>query len=642
MKRKLLTILAFSGITALYAQVQQTPMIEHFTQASCGPCANQNPQLKTTLTNFGDANYVRVSHQTSWPGVDPMNSAFPSGPQARVIYYSFNGVPATSMNGGATGPPNTIVTSSSINNAASNTTPYDITATQSWASASEVTVNIDVTNVTGEAISSADRIFVTMVENEVTYASAPGSNGETSFEYVMRQMYNASTGAANATSGSALGSIPAMSTTNFNFTITNLPSHLRDKNQVSFAVYIQNNATKQMYQAGKTDLVDIPGLISVSAASTSVIGAGYCNYDISTNIEFTNNDTDATVTEVIAEYAINDGTPIQQTFTGSLSTGQSTDITFPASTLNGGTNVVSVQIVSVNGSQNWAIPGAISIADKTYNKLNTTGIDAPIFEGMENAIFTPGSVFSRDLSTAFFDVNASIPENQFGILDGPSAGVGAIGGFANSNRSIYVSFYNIQSGTMNLVMQKANLGTGSQLSFSHSYRQYQTENDRLEVFVSTDCGNTWTSVFNKAGTNLATLPSSITPFLQPSAEDWATNPIDLSAYDSMDDVVIRFQATSAYGNNLFLDDIALNTTTTLSINDVSAINGVKVYPNPTSDFIQISGLTTSKNYAIYNILGAKITRGNISENEMIDVKGFTSGVYFLKFDNGNTIKFLKE
>jgi hypothetical protein len=640
MKKKLLTILAFSGITALYAQVQQTPMIEHFTQASCTPCASQNPQLKTTLTNFGDANYVRVSHQTSWPGVDPMNSAFPSGPQARVGYYNFNGVPATSMNGGATGAPNTIVTSSSINNAASNMTPYDITATQSWASASEVTVNIDVINVTGIAISSADRIFVTMVENEVTYASAPGSNGETSFEFVMRQMYNASTGAANATTGSALGAIPAMSTTNFNFTITNLPSHLRDKNQVAFAVYIQNNSTKQMYQASKTELVNIPGIISVSAASTSVIGPEYCDYDITPSIEFTNNDSEVTVTEVIAEYAIDDGTPVQQTFTGSLSTGQSTDITFPASTLNGGTSVVSGQIVSVNGSQNWASPSAISIADETYNKLNTTGVDAPISEGMENAIFAPGSVFSRDLTTAFFDVVASIPENRFGILDGPSANVGAVGGFSNSNRSIYVSFYNIQSGTMNLVMHKANLGTGSQLSFSHAYRQYQAENDRLEVFVSTDCGNTWTSVFNKAGTALATLPPAAALYVPASAEDWATNPIDLSAYDSMDDVIIRFQATSAYGNNLFLDDIALNTT--LSINDISAINAVKVYPNPTSDFIQISGLTTSKNYVIYNILGAKITQGNISENEMIDVKGFTSGMYFLKFDKGNTIKFLKE
>ncbi len=431
MKRKLLTILAFAAVTSMYAQVPQIPLIEHFTQASCGPCASQNPILKTTLTNFGEANYVRVSHQTSWPGVDPMNSAFPAGPQARVSYYDFNGVPSTSMNGGATDFPNTIVTSSSLASASNNMTPYDITATQSWANASEVTVNIDVENVTGTAISSADRIYVTMVEKEVTYDSAPGSNGETSFEYVMRQMYNASSSAANATSGAPLASIPAFSTTNFNFTITNLPSHLRDKEQVSFAIYIQNNATKQIFQAGKTALVAIPGIISVSAASTSVIGDGYCDYAITPGIEFSNNDAAATITEVVAEYSIDGGTSIQQTFTGSLTNGQSTTITFPATSLNPGISVVSSEIISVNGSQDWASPAAVSIDDNVYNKLNAAGVDAPITEGMENATLTPNSIFSRDLTTAIFDAPASIGENLFGILDGPIYDYGAIGRFAN-------------------------------------------------------------------------------------------------------------------------------------------------------------------------------------------------------------------
>lgn len=645
MKKLLLTIMAFAGITALYAQVQKTPMIEHFTQASCAPCAGQNPILKNTLDTFGEENYVRISHQTSWPGVDPMNANFPEGPEVRRNYYGITGVPGTSLNGGATDFPNTIVTSSTLNSAAAQTTAYSISATQTWTNPNSLTVNIDVENVTGSPVSSADKIYVVMVENEITYPSAPGSNGETSFEYVMRQMYNASTGAANATAGAALGSIPAMSTTNFNFTISDIPSYIRDKRQVSFAIYIQNNASKVMYQAAKTDnseITDIPGAFLVNVSSATIADSGFCDYGLTPGIEFTNNDTSINVTEVVAQYSLNGETPVQQTFIGNLSTGQSTTIAFPAITLDGGTNSVSSEIVSVNGTDYWVSQALMELPNNVYQKLNATSVPAPMVENLESAPLIAGTGYSRNLTTALFDVDTSITEPLFSILDGPLYNYGAIGGFGNSNRSIRFRFYNIQTGELNLVFNKLQLGSGSTLTFSHAYRQYINENDRLEVLVSTDCGATWTGVFNEAGSTLATLAASTTEYVPTggSATGWASNSIDLSAYDGMDDVIIRFKGTSDYGNNLFLDDINLDST--LSLDDFSTLNSIKLHPNPTSDFIQVSGLTTSENYSIFNVLGAKVSQGSISDNQSIDVRDFSDGMYFLRFDNGNTIKFLKK
>ena len=80
MKKILLFILiaglaAFSG--TLFAQAKHFAMFEHFTQASCGPCAAQNPAMQATL----NANVGRVHHiayHTSWPGVDPMNAYNPT------------------------------------------------------------------------------------------------------------------------------------------------------------------------------------------------------------------------------------------------------------------------------------------------------------------------------------------------------------------------------------------------------------------------------------------------------------------------------------------------------------------------------------------------------------------------------------
>ncbi len=431
-----------------------------------------------------------------------------------------------------------------------------------------------------------------------------------------------------------------MSTTNFNFTITNLPSYIRDKTQVSFAIYIQNNATKVIYQAEKTYPTDIPGIILVDASSSSIADSGYCDYSVTPGVEFTNEDPNVTVTEVVAEYTINDGTGVQQTFTGNLTNGQSTTITFPTATLNSGTNILYSEIISVNGTQDWASQAAIDIANNTYQKLDATSMSAPFLEDMENAVLPSGSGYSRDIATALFDSDASVPQNQFSILDGPYYQLGAVGGFGNSNRSIIFQFYAIQTGEMNLIFQKAELGANSTLSFDHTYRQYQSENDRLEILVSTDCGTTWTGVFDKAGSTLATLAASTNQYVPSGSTGWLNNSVDLSAYDGMDDVIVRFKATSAYGNNMFVDNISMNTT--LSIDDVSLLNSIKLHPNPSSDFIQVSGLTTSENYSIYNILGAKISQGAVSDNQMINIENFTNGMYFMKFDNGNTIKFTKK
>lgn len=80
----------------------------------------------------------------------------------------------------------------------------------------------------------------------------------------------------------------------------------------------------------------------------------------------------------------------------------------------------------------------------------------------------------------------------------------------------------------------------------------------------------------------------------------------------------------------------------LSVNDVNNTEAVSIYPNPTTNFIYIKGINTTKIYSIYNALGEKIAKGNITNNEKINVKNLTNGVYFLKFEEGNTVKFIKE
>tara|TARA_B100000767_G_C19704459_1_gene509887 strand:- start:497 stop:1246 length:750 start_codon:yes stop_codon:yes gene_type:complete len=82
---------------------------------------------------------------------------------------------------------------------------------------------------------------------------------------------------------------------------------------------------------------------------------------------------------------------------------------------------------------------------------------------------------------------------------------------------------------------------------------------------------------------------------------------------------------------------------TLSYQEFNDINTtIRLFPNPSNLFLKISGLEKKEKYVIYSIIGTEVKKGNISGDEKIDISNFTNGLYFLKFDNGNTLKFIKE
>lgn len=81
----------------------------------------------------------------------------------------------------------------------------------------------------------------------------------------------------------------------------------------------------------------------------------------------------------------------------------------------------------------------------------------------------------------------------------------------------------------------------------------------------------------------------------------------------------------------------------LSIDNEAIINNKTfLYPNPANDIIKLSGLFKTENYSIFNILGTKVNKGIISVNDEIDIQNLPKGIYFLKLDNGNIFKFMKD
>ncbi|MFT5147080.1 MAG: hypothetical protein ACI9H1_001808, partial [Polaribacter sp.] len=68
---------------------------------------------------------------------------------------------------------------------------------------------------------------------------------------------------------------------------------------------------------------------------------------------------------------------------------------------------------------------------------------------------------------------------------------------------------------------------------------------------------------------------------------------------------------------------------------------LKLFPNPSVNFIKISGLSEKANYIIYNLLGKEIAKGKVLNEENIFIQGLSNGTYFIKIKNAKALKFMK-
>ncbi len=83
--------------------------------------------------------------------------------------------------------------------------------------------------------------------------------------------------------------------------------------------------------------------------------------------------------------------------------------------------------------------------------------------------------------------------------------------------------------------------------------------------------------------------------------------------------------------------------TTLSVADIpTEFSGIGISPNPAMDFLQVSGLKAREKYTIYNVLGAEIRSGEVFNNEEIDIRSLSKGLYFLKLESGGAYQLIKE
>jgi len=135
--------------------------------------------------------------------------------------------------------------------------------------------------------------------------------------------------------------------------------------------------------------------------------------------------------------------------------------------------------------------------------------------------------------------------------------------------------------------------TAATLTFDVAYAPYNAANfDGLQVLVSTNCGGSFTSVYSKSSTTLATAAATTSVFT-PTAAQWRTETVDLTPYVGQPNVIVAFKNLSGYGNRLFVDNVNITGT-------ITATSSFTVNPNPVCVGQTVTYTSTSTGASSYS------------------------------------------
>ncbi|MEP0985580.1 choice-of-anchor J domain-containing protein [Ekhidna sp.] len=171
----------------------------------------------------------------------------------------------------------------------------------------------------------------------------------------------------------------------------------------------------------------------------------------------------------------------------------------------------------------------------------------------------------------------------------------------------------------------------AKLYFRASHATRDGFSDRLQVLLSTDCGENYSTTLLDAFSDSLAVTNSATRWTPSSDNDWKTYELNLSHSFFFDDNIrIAFVFTPGGGNDLFIDDINIREGDLPNYEDVS-----RVYPNPAINTFNVGFNLLQKEsitIRLLDISGRIVFEENIGNalNQVIEYKAPSqSGLYFI-------------
>lgn len=322
-------------------------------------------------------------------------------------------------------------------------------------------------------------------------------------------------------------------------------------------------------------------------------------------------------------------------WTGTLFPYQHAWVTLPTVSVAAGDYTCSVSVSSLNG-------GIVDtfVSNNTASApffVVTSGTLLPLNEGFEGTAFAPSGWVRRTSGDIYCAWDRDNTVRKAGVASMTS--FNSILMFDNTGRVDEMESPVLNFGTVSL----------PQLSFdvAFNYHRYTpplllldtTFADTLSVLVSTDCGENYTTVYKKGGSDLATFPAPIlnatsvsAAFINPTSSNWRNDVIDLSAFAGADEVIVKLSYKSALGGSINIDNVSLSDAA-VSIKE-NTIDRIKIFPNPTTNTLQIVYENSSiTNLLLVDNLGRALINRTYSDpifSVTEDISSLPAGIYFVR------------
>ena len=304
--------------------------------------------------------------------------------------------------------------------------------------------------------------------------------------------------------------------------------------------------------AAVTAVID-PGGSEIALNNCIRYASPVCEGNISPKIRVTNRGLNQ-LTTVSVGMQLNEGFATTKNFSINLTTNESAVLSLDAVSLITGSNTLKLFTSLPNNAADQ------DHSNDTITKLITIGlpVTTPIREGFETMSISP-------LGWSLFN-----PDNNFTWEIFSASG-------KESNASITINNFNHNSPGQQDEIRTPPIITTSidslAISFDLAYKNYPGSSDELSVLVSKDCGASFTTVYNKSGSTLATAGATSTGYIMPLASDWKQEVVIVGGdLLSSGKIIVAFRNTNGYGNNIYIDNITIqrkysNDLQLLSVND---------------------------------------------------------------------------
>ena len=310
-------------------------------------------------------------------------------------------------------------------------------------------------------------------------------------------------------------------------------------------------------------------------------------------------------------------------------------------------------------SWNWSFPGGTpststdslpsviyntaGVYDATLTVTNATGSDTktrtsyvtvagntqqpvPFSEGFENSFpGTNATVLNFDNGNTWQQVNnaAATGTHSMKINNYSGNTAGAIDDFITPS----LDFTGLEASTMTFKV-------------AYSQRSDTSRHDQLKIYYSLNCGENWTLRYTKSGAGLATVPPHSGAYTPSGNGDWRQDLVSVAIFAGKPDVRVKFEAISANGNNLYIDDINIFASPVGVPENNSALAYISVSPVPATVPVNIDfSLSRTSHVAIdicdmqgRNLLTLANTDFNPGQHQLSINEQLPGGIYMIRMN----------